>query len=115
MMKIPPLVKAVPRDDYVLEAHFSGGEVKCYDLKPLIDTDPEIAVLKNSVLFKNVYVNAYDHGMSVYWPGILRISAAELYQSGWSEKLSAKEMFRYEFHSDLWRDVFKDLPEQSDK
>lgn len=111
MAESPVVVKVIPHDDYVVEAHFSSGEVKCYDMKPLIDTDPEMAILRNSTLFNQVYVNRFDHGKSIFWPGILRLSASEIYQVGWSEKLSARQYFLYQNPNDLWRAIFDDLPE----
>jgi len=33
----PRVTAVVPNDDYTLTLTFSNGEVKCYDMKPLLD------------------------------------------------------------------------------
>ena len=45
--QVPSIRRVIPKENYILEIHFQNEEVRAYDMKPLLDTDPEMAVLKD--------------------------------------------------------------------
>ncbi|MGN0193934.1 MAG: hypothetical protein ACI39G_02350 [Pseudoramibacter sp.] len=109
MSNIPAIVQVFPLDDFVIEVHFQNQCVKHYDMKPLIDTDPEIGPLRDPKLFKSVQISFHDRRRSVFWPGILKISAREIYEGGWLTKLPYRQMTAFRRYEEIWGAAFLSL------
>jgi hypothetical protein len=109
MSNIPAIVQVVPLDGYVIEVHFQNQCVKHYDMKPLIDTDPEIGPLRDPKLFKGVQISFRDRRRSIYWPGILKVSAKEIYEGGWITKLPCRQMTAFRRYEEIWGSAFLSL------
>jgi hypothetical protein len=74
------MLKAVSvsaNQDYTLTVEFSTGEVKNYDMKPLLEY-PAFLPLKNSVLFGKPYIRCGG----VVWNDEVDIAPEELYKNG---------------------------------
>lgn len=67
-----------PMEDYKLWLRFNTGEAKIFDFKPLLDT-PAFAPLKNTELFKQVYI---DYGVPVWNDGDIDIAPEKVYREG---------------------------------
>lgn len=50
------VIKALPIDDYKLRLYFSNGEVKVYDIKPLLKKK-SFEILKDKTRFSKVKIN----------------------------------------------------------
>ena len=71
--KLLPRVTAVtPKENYQLLLTFNSGEIKLFDVRPLL----EIPVYKT--LLKNFSLAHVDYG-TVIWPGDIDISPETLY------------------------------------
>ncbi len=103
--QVPPIRRVIPKENYILEIHFQNGEVRAYDVKPLLDTDPEMAMLKDPLVFKDVRLSPYDGRCSVIWHGLLRIGAAELYEGSWIVKLPGTEWLATGRVGELWSQI----------
>ena len=69
------------KDDLLLYIKFESGEVKIYDLKPILAEIKAFESLKNDEkLFKNVHVASGGYG--VIWNEELDLSCDELWQNG---------------------------------
>jgi len=69
------------KDDLILCVKFETGEVKLYDLKPLLTEIQVFELLKNDEkLFKNVHVASGGYG--IIWNEDLDLSCDELWQNG---------------------------------
>ena len=73
----PRINKVIPNEDYTLILHFTNGEVKKYDVRPLLDKGV-FNQLKDLSIFKQVHV-AYG---TVEWPGEIDICPDTLYEDG---------------------------------
>ena len=76
-----PVVKVSgvrPMEDYKLWLRFNTGEAKIFDFRPLLDT-PAFAPLKNTELFKQVYI---DYGVPVWNDGDIDIAPEKVYREG---------------------------------
>lgn len=76
------LLKAVrPLSDFVLEAEFTGGTVKRYDIKPLFDEIPTFQeIRRNPELFCDVKV--IGCGYAVGWNDDLDLACEEIWENG---------------------------------
>lgn len=66
-----------PMEDFFLWIRFSTGEVRVFDLKPLLDS-PAFAPLKDKAVFQGVYI---DYGVAVWMDGDVDIAPEYLYQN----------------------------------
>lgn len=73
----PRINKVVPNEDYTLILHFTNGEIKKYDVRPLLDKGV-FATLKDLSIFKQVHVS---YG-TIEWPGEIDICPDTLYEDG---------------------------------
>ena len=73
----PRVNKVIPKEDYTLILHFSNGEIKQYDIKPLLDKGV-FNQLKDPSVFKQVHVSFG----TVEWPGEIDICPDTLYEDG---------------------------------
>lgn len=105
MNQVPSIRRVIPKANYILEIHFQNEEVRAYDMKPLLDTDPEMAVLKDPLVFKDVRLSPYDGRRSVIWHGLLRIAAGELYEGSWIVKLPSSEWLEVGRGGELWAQI----------
>ena len=71
----PRISKVTPNEDYTLTLYFTNGEVKKYDVRPLLDKGV-FSQLKNLEIFKQVHVS---YG-TVEWPGEIDICPDTLYE-----------------------------------
>lgn len=70
-----------PCEDFVLEAEFTDGAVKRYDISPLFHEIPVFMELKeNPELFRNVKV--IGCGYAVGWNDDLDLACEEIYENG---------------------------------
>ncbi|MDR2945195.1 MAG: DUF2442 domain-containing protein [Candidatus Adiutrix sp.] len=74
--KMPEVVEVRPLNDYTLWLRFSTGEVKIFDVKPLLDR-PVFAPLKDVGVFQSVYL---DYGVTVWNDGNIDIAPETLYE-----------------------------------
>ena len=73
------LKRVTPLEDFILEAEFTGGVVKRYDVKPLFDEIPEFERMRdNPELFCRAEVSCCGYG--VVWDDTLDL-ACLLYTS----------------------------------
>jgi hypothetical protein len=76
-MKLNPRIKTVkPETDFRLRLTFSNGEVRRYDVRPLLDQGGVFAELKNASAFRSVHP---WHG-TVQWAGGQDICPDTLYE-----------------------------------
>lgn len=73
----PRVQKVIPNDDYSLTLYFSNGEVKRYDVQPLL-SQGVFAQLKDLAVFKQAHVSFG----TVEWPGEIDICPDTLYEDG---------------------------------
>lgn len=70
-----------PCEDFVLEAEFTDGAVKRYDISPLFEEIPVFLELKeNPALFREVKV--IGCGYAVGWNDDLDLACEEIYENG---------------------------------
>lgn len=69
---------ARPMEEYKLQVRFSTGEVKIYDMKPLLTT-AAFSPLSDKSVFESVCI---DCGVPVWNDGDIDIAPEELYQNG---------------------------------
>ena len=76
------ILKSVkPCEDFVLEAEFSNGAVRRYDISPLFEEIPVFLELKeNPALFREVQVIGY--GYAVGRNDDLDLACEEIYENG---------------------------------
>ncbi len=75
------LKKVTPLDDFILEAEFTSGVVKRYDLKPLMDEIEYFVEMKeNPEIFKDAIVEIGGYGIS--WNDVLDVAAEEVWEKG---------------------------------
>ncbi len=68
-------VSVLPLDDYCLQVGFDNGEVRIFDVKPLI-RGSWMGELKDKAYFKTVRIG----GLSVEWPHEQDICPDQLYE-----------------------------------
>jgi len=68
------VIAVTPRSDFQLDLIYANGEMRRFDMKPLLNTKPWIR-LANFQLFERVRT---DYG-TVVWPGELDIAPETLY------------------------------------
>jgi len=73
----PRVNKVIPNEDHTLILHFTNGEVKKYDVRPLLDKGV-FNQLKNLSIFKQAHIS---YG-TVEWPGEIDICPDTLYEDG---------------------------------
>lgn len=74
-------VKTVsPLPEYRLSVQFSEGCTKIYDIKPLFESIPSFAQLREPHLFSEVCVDAGGYG--IVWNDELDLSCDELWENG---------------------------------
>lgn len=76
------LLKAVkPLDGFVLEAEFTNGDVRRYDITPLFDEIPVFqAIRDNQELFRSARV--IGGGYAVGWNDELDLACEEIWENG---------------------------------
>ena len=67
-----------PMENHLLWLRFTTGEVKLFDVKPLLSY-PAYSPLKNEAIFRNVYI---DYGVTVWNDGDIDIAPETLYEQG---------------------------------
>ncbi len=72
----PKAINVIPLDDYILKITFDNGEVKLYDVKPLIK-GKWFGELEDKQYFKTVHIA----GLSVEWENGQDICPDDLYYS----------------------------------
>jgi len=75
----PRVEKVFPNDDYTLTIHFTNGEIKKYDVKPLLNNGVFLKI-KDPFVFKQAHVQLG----SVGWPGEIDVCPDTLYENGTS-------------------------------
>jgi len=73
----PRINKVLPNDDYTLTLYFTNGEVKKYDVRPLLEQGV-FKQLKDLSIFKQARVS---YG-TVEWRGEIDICPDTLYEDG---------------------------------
>jgi hypothetical protein len=73
----PRVMKVFPNDDYTLILHFSNGEIKKFDVHPLLGQGV-FTNLQDKSVFKMVQVSLG----TVEWPGEIDICPDTLYEDG---------------------------------
>ena len=73
----PRINKVIPNEDYTLILHFTNGEVKKYDVRPLLDKGV-FSQLKDLAVFRQAHVSLG----TVEWPGEIDICPDTLYEDG---------------------------------
>lgn len=74
MKALLDVVKVRPKPGYLLELEFENGELRLFDMSPIIDKKP-FGRLKQSNAFFGAHV---DYG-TVVWPGNIDIDPETLY------------------------------------
>ncbi|MDR1735375.1 MAG: DUF2442 domain-containing protein [Oscillospiraceae bacterium] len=70
-----------PLPDYLLLAHFTTGERKCYDVKPLFaQIEPFKVLLTEKGLFERIHVDTGGYG--IVWNADIDLSADEIWERG---------------------------------
>lgn len=73
--------EVVPKDNFMIEAIFFGGEVMQYDVKRLFGTFPQFETLiDDEELFLNVRIDAGGYGIS--WNDSLDLDAETIWNDG---------------------------------
>ena len=78
-MNIPRIEQVKPQDGHILLVSFTNGEMKKYDINPLLNKDM-FEPLKNQAFFNNVHVE--PGGYAVAWNSEIDISEYELWKHG---------------------------------
>lgn len=73
-----------PLENMVLEAVFSNGEIKKYDMKKLIKKHEVFKSLENEELFNKVKVDIGGYG--IVWNGDIDLSSEEIWVNGTTVK-----------------------------
>lgn len=73
----PRVEKVIPNDDYTLVLYFTNGDVRKFDVSPLLDQGV-FSQLKDISIFKQAHVT---YG-TVEWPGEIDICPDTLYEDG---------------------------------
>lgn len=75
------LEKVTPMDEYILQAVFTGGIVKRYDVKPLLDKIEWFQAMKDEPkIFYQVKVDIGGYGVS--WDDEMDLAAEEIWDNG---------------------------------
>lgn len=76
------ILKSVkPLENFILEAEFTDGTVKQYDVKPLFDEIPEFSEMAgNPELFQKAEVICC--GYAVAWNDVLDLASEEIWDNG---------------------------------
>lgn len=75
------VVKVKPLDDFILEAVFTGGDIRHYDCKALIDEIPAFLELKkNPEIFDNPLIVSGGYG--IVWNEDLDVASEEIWDNG---------------------------------
>lgn len=80
MVMVHSVQKVQPLNDMKLLVQFTSGDVKTYDVKPLLAKWSQFEPLNSSVLFRCVKVDIGGYGVS--WNDDLDLSADELWANG---------------------------------
>ena len=70
-----------PLEDMILEAVFSSGEIKKYDMKNLIKKNEVFKDLENKELFNKVKVDIGGYG--IVWNEDIDLSSEEIWKNGY--------------------------------
>jgi hypothetical protein len=73
----PRVKQVIPQEDYKLILHFSNGEVREYDVRPLLDQGV-FTQLNDISIFNQAHVSLG----TVEWPGEIDICPDTLYEDG---------------------------------
>ena len=73
----PRVKKVIPSDDYTLKLYFTNGEIKLYDVSPLLGQGV-FTKLQDINIFKQARIT---HG-TVEWPEEIDICPDTLYEGG---------------------------------
>ncbi len=87
------VIAVTPLTDANLLVFFENGEVKKFDIKPIIKDYPEYELLLNPDVFNLVQVEAGGYGIS--WNEDLDCSEGELYENGVSIPLSTDDFILF--------------------
>ena len=68
-------------DNMILEAKFSTGEIRKYDMKVLINKYKKFKVLENNDLFYKVKLDIGGYG--IVWNDDLDLSSEEIWKNGY--------------------------------
>ena len=111
------LKRVTPLEDFILEAEFTGGVVKRYDVKPLFDEIPEFEKMRdNPELFCRAEVSCCGYG--VVWDDTLDLASEEL----WDKPARAKCSCRFfaagiyaghDLYLNLWVRPFRNTMEDT--
>ena len=72
----PRVIKVIPNKDHTLILHFSNGEIKRYDVSPLIKKGGVFSKLNDINIFNQAQVTLG----TVEWPGEIDICPDTLYE-----------------------------------
>jgi len=71
----------IPRENFMIEATFFNGDVKCYDVTQLFSIFPQFRILQTvNKLFENVVVDAGGYGIT--WNDELDLDAETIWEDG---------------------------------
>lgn len=73
--------KVTTYDNFIMDAEFSDGTVKRYDVKQLFDEIEVFSEMKNNPdLFKNITIEAVGYGVA--WSDSLDLASEEIWDNG---------------------------------
>ncbi len=75
----PKIRHVVPLADKVLRIEFANGQVRLYDCKPLLDTEPFVS-LRDESFFRMAH--AETHGYGVVWNDTVDLAESEVWLNG---------------------------------
>jgi hypothetical protein len=93
--KTVKVVSVCPLDGWRLKLRFSTGEVKIFDLAPLLDF-PCFKPLQDESVFRSV---SLDHGVPVWLDGEIDLAPEKLWQDGEPESCFCYEQAASELHT----------------
>lgn len=79
-MKFHTIKSIKPLENMILEAIFSNGEIKRYDMKKLIKNNKNFKELENKELFIKVKVDIGGYG--IIWNEDIDLSSEEVWSNG---------------------------------
>ncbi len=91
------VVAVTPITNVNLLVFFETGEIKKFDVKPIMEDYPEFRALYNEELFKLVKVEPGGYGIS--WNEDLDCSEGELYENGTSLPLTVDDFVYFGKHN----------------
>lgn len=72
------LIKVKPNDDFTLTLWFDSGEIRCYDVKPILEVGTVFEPFKNLENFRRVYV---DEQHCVAWDIDPNVDSNEVWEN----------------------------------